>query len=137
MNNQDTPQRPELGGLEFEVMEVLWAHGESNVRSVLPHLSRARAYTTVMTALERLFRKGFAERRRQDQGFVYWPAITREEWMHQVVGDLITASKHPEIPIGAASFLVEVVCQDDPTMLEKLLQKIEAKRRELDKGEAS
>ena len=51
-----------LGSLEFELMEVLWSHGESSVRDVVSKLSRPLAYTTVMTTLDRLFKKGLLDR---------------------------------------------------------------------------
>ena len=51
----------ELGHLEFQVLEILWARGESNVRDVAEKLARPLAYTTVMTTLDRLFKKGFLD----------------------------------------------------------------------------
>ena len=52
-----------LGPLEVTVMEILWARGESNVRDVVDRLDRPLAYTTVMTTLDRLFKKGLLLRR--------------------------------------------------------------------------
>jgi hypothetical protein len=43
-------------------MDVMWAGGESNVRDVAEKLGRPLAYTTVMTTLDRLFKKGLARR---------------------------------------------------------------------------
>ena len=57
--------------------------------------------------------------------------------VHRVIGDLIRPSSQADIDIGAAWFLVDAVCEDDPTMLEKLLEKIEAKRRKLNEGGTS
>src|SRR5438128_8928980 len=50
-----------LGPLEITVMEILWQRGESNVRDVAEKLDRPLAYTTVMTTLDRLFKKGLLD----------------------------------------------------------------------------
>ena len=52
---------PSFGHLESTVMEILWAQGESSVHDVIERLRRPLAYTTVMTTLDRLFKKGFLE----------------------------------------------------------------------------
>ena len=60
---------PPLHELEAEVMEELWRSGEASVRSVMEALNKPRkkdrAYTTYMTILSRLHRKGALERRRE------------------------------------------------------------------------
>ena len=50
-----------LGPLEIRVMEVLWTAGQSSVRDVVEKLERKLAYTTVMTTLDRLFKKGMLD----------------------------------------------------------------------------
>ena len=67
-----------FGALELRVLEVLWERGdEVSVRDVLPHFPRA-AYTTVMTTMERLHRKGVLERRKAGRAFLYRPAQSVE-----------------------------------------------------------
>jgi len=44
-------------------MQILWSRGESSVREVARELERRLAYTTVMTTLDRLYKKGFLSRR--------------------------------------------------------------------------
>ena len=51
-------QQLSLGRLEFDLMQILWSRGESNVRDAVQRLDRPLAYTTVMTTLDRLFKKG-------------------------------------------------------------------------------
>ena len=137
MDFEAQPPPPALGPLEFEVMDVLWARGECGVRDVIPCLGRSRAYTTVMSALDRLFRKGFAERRAVGQVFLYSPRLSREDWTSQMVGNLMAVSVESRVPATeAASFLVEAISRKDDSLLDQLLAKIEAKRREMDrKGE--
>ncbi len=64
-------RRLTLGPLEFEVMEVVWTVGASNVRDVATRMQRSLAYTTVMTTLDRLYKKGLLEREMSDRAFIY------------------------------------------------------------------
>ena len=43
------------------MLDVLWSKGECSVREVLGHLERPLAYTTVMTTLDRMFKKGLLD----------------------------------------------------------------------------
>ena len=62
-------------------MRQLWELGEGTVRVVLDGLNRSderpRAYTTVMTTMARLERKGLLRRRREGNADVYIPTIAR------------------------------------------------------------
>src|SRR5258706_1553492 len=79
-----------LGPLETQVMEILWSCGESNVHDVVAQLAaQKRAYTTVMTTLDRLFKKGLLDRRKADRAFVYTPRLSRQEWENLRAGDLV------------------------------------------------
>jgi len=65
-------------------MEVVWAEGEATVRAVMDELNertpKPRAYTTYMTTLARLHRKGVLTRRREGKTDHYRAALTREEY---------------------------------------------------------
>ena len=65
--------------LELECLKVLWTLGEGNVKDVRQALtgSRPLAYTTVMTVLDRLTRKGGVARRKVGRAFVYVPVLSR------------------------------------------------------------
>lgn len=75
---------PPLHELEAAVMEEVWREGDATVRQILGALNassdRARAYTTVMTIMARLERKGALVRRKEGKGFVYTPCVPREEY---------------------------------------------------------
>jgi predicted transcriptional regulator len=79
------PAPPPLHELEAEVMEELWSQGEAPVRSVMDALnkraSRDRAYTTYMTIMARLHKKGVLDRRREGKTDFYAPKLTREQFM--------------------------------------------------------
>jgi len=72
-------------------MEVLWDRAEpAVVRDVARALeSRALAYTTVMTVLDRLAKKGFARRERDGRAWRYEPANTREGYVAELMLDAL------------------------------------------------
>jgi predicted transcriptional regulator len=80
----DASAPPPLGELEAEVMEQVWRQGEATVRSVLEALNataaKARAYTTVMTVMGNLNRKGLLTRRREGKTDIYTPVMPRQEY---------------------------------------------------------
>lgn len=77
--------------LELECLKALWMLGEANVRSIrqalLPH--RNLAYTTVMTIMDRLARKGAVERRKVGRSFLYVPVLSRETLRRLAVRELV------------------------------------------------
>jgi predicted transcriptional regulator len=76
--------------LELECLKVLWTLGEGNVQAVRAALAPARglAYTTVMTLLDRLARKGILSRRKVSRSFVYTPAVARDTMRRAAVREL-------------------------------------------------
>ena len=77
--------------LELECLKVLWKIGEGNVKEVRSVLSDSRslAYTTVMTLLDRLVRRGSASRRKAGRSFVYTPTVDREMLRGAAVRELL------------------------------------------------
>jgi predicted transcriptional regulator len=68
-----------LGPLERRVLELLWErHGGARVRDLQPAFPET-AYTTLMTTLDRLHRKGYLERVAHGRAFAYRPCVTRAE----------------------------------------------------------
>jgi predicted transcriptional regulator len=129
----DDPVPPALGPLEITVMEILWEHGECSVHDVVPMLSRPLAYTTVMTTLDRLFKKGLLDRRKSERAFVYSPRLTRREWEHKRTGDFVAGFLSGPQPSSELliSCLVEAVGEQDGALLDELERKIRRKRKEL------
>jgi predicted transcriptional regulator len=78
-----------LGPLEAQVMEVLWACGECRARDVMERLDRNLAYTTIMSTLDRLFRKDLVSRRLCDRAYIYSPLISSQEWIDRVARDVV------------------------------------------------
>lgn len=130
LNRQVRKPAPfELGPLEFAVMEIVWRRGESSVRHVAELLARPLAYTTVMTTLDRLYKKGLLHRRKSERAFVYRAALSREEWERKQAGDavagLLDARYSSEMLI---SCLVDAVERHDQSLLDELERKIRSRR---------
>jgi len=126
-------QRLQLGPLEVDVMEAIWQFGASNVRDVVGRLERKLAYTTIMTTLDRLFKKGLLDREMTDRAFVYLPKITREEWDRQRAGEMMAGflTGPEESRQLLLSCLVDAVGTHDAMLLDELEKKIRRKREEL------
>jgi predicted transcriptional regulator len=103
-----------LGELERDVMDQLWAApGPLTVREVHVSLAghRALAYTTVMTVLDRLAKKGLVRQEREGRAFHYLPASSREELVAELMIDaLVTVDD----PVGRQVALVRFVEQVGP-----------------------
>lgn len=76
--------------LELECLKALWALGEGNVKQVRAVLEPRKplAYTTVMTLLERLVKKGGAARRKTGRSFLYTPLLSQEAMRRAAVREL-------------------------------------------------
>ena len=125
-----------LGFLEKDVMEVLWSGGQWSVRDVVQKLERRLAYTTVMTTLDRLFKKGILQRQKVDRAFLYSSAFPREEWERRRAGSLLAGFLNGPRPARELllSSLVDAVGEHDAQLLERLEEKIRSKRMQLAEG---
>ncbi|MFC0107352.1 BlaI/MecI/CopY family transcriptional regulator [Kibdelosporangium aridum] len=88
-----------LGDLESAVMTVLWDAGEpAKVRDVLATLDTGKplAYTTVMTVLDNLHRKGWVRRQLDGKAYLYEPALTRAEAATRALREVLDSSGDPE-----------------------------------------
>ena len=77
--------------LELECLKALWRLREGSVKDVRQVITENRhlAYTTVMTVLDRLAKRGRVERRKVGRAFVYVPTVEREELRRLAVKDLV------------------------------------------------
>ncbi len=117
-------------------MDILWATGDSTVHDVARQLDRPLAYTTVMTTLDRLYKKGFLSRSKSDRAFLYIPKLTRAEWERKRAGewfaDFLAGSEPPRDLL--VSCLVDAIGQQNAALLDDLERKIRLKRGELEGG---
>jgi predicted transcriptional regulator len=119
-----------FGTLELRVLEALWKKGaEASVRDVLDAFPQA-AYTTVMTTMERLHRKGVLDRRKDGRAFLYRPVSSRDEMER----GLVTRALEPLLRGRSAqpilSCLVDEVSRHDERLLDELERLVREKRRQ-------
>jgi BlaI family transcriptional regulator, penicillinase repressor len=81
----------DLAPLELDCMNTLWPVGEATVREIRDLLAarRARAYTTIMTIMDRLARKGVVERRKAGRAYVYRPKLSAEDARAQALAQVV------------------------------------------------
>lgn len=128
------PLRVTLGNLEREVMEVVWQGDEATVKQVHLALSRPVAYTTVMTTLDRLFKKGFVARTRAGRAFVYRAVRTREETEAAVAAGIMSGMFSGPSAVPILSNLVDAVGSQNggADLLDALEEMVRDKRRRLE-----
>ena len=122
-----------LGHLESAVMDVLWARGPCRVHEVMQFIERPLAYTTVMTTLDRLFKKGLLGREKRERAFVYAPRFTPEDWQFRRASDVVQSFLNGPKPSreGLLSCFLEAVGRHDTALLDELERRIRRKRQEL------
>jgi|SRR5580698_2406121 predicted transcriptional regulator len=122
----------QLGPLEQRMLDALWARGSATVRELIEGGCHDLAYTTVMTTVDRLFKKGFLTRSEEGRAFRYVPRFSREELHREAAGhafrQLLDASPASSLPL---SFLVEILGERDAQLLDDLRKLVESKRREM------
>lgn len=125
-----------LGHLEERVMDILWTRRTSNVHDVVERLDRSLAYTTVMTTMDRLYKKGLLLRQKESRAFVYTPSMTRAEWDRERASALV-ASFLSERTRGRellVSTFLDAVSEHNAALLDELEKRIRAQRRKLQRS---
>jgi predicted transcriptional regulator len=123
-----------FGALELRVLDAVWRRGgEVAVRDLQAEFP-ASAYTTLMTTMDRLHRKGVLERRKVGRAFIYQAVNSREEMesglMARALKPLLEGANAEPI----LSFFVEEVSRQDDRLLDELERLVREKRRKLDGG---
>jgi len=127
-----------LGALERDVMAICWRRADVSVREVCGLLDAPVAYTTVMTTMDRLFKKRLLIRRKEGRAFVYSPTATHDELRGAVASELVNSLLRHDgsEPLPILSSLVDAVSERDRGLLDELERLIKAKRRAIDRGRA-
>jgi predicted transcriptional regulator len=122
----------QLGPLERQLLSSLWLRGSATVREMLDAGDIKLAYTTVMTTLDRLYKKELLNRTAEGRAFRYSPRYTQEELEKAAVGEtirqLLGSRDAAALPL---SYLVEAVSEHDASLLDDLQRLLDEKRREL------
>ena len=114
--------RPALGPLECEALQQVCGLGESSARQVLERMPRPVAYTTVMTTLTRLHRKGFLNCRASGRTFFYSSRLSSAQLELQLARDLARAlmgCDHVQ-PHELATTIVETMRVERPQLWQEL-----------------
>ena len=119
-----------LGRREREVLAVLREFGSATVQQVAEHLDTELAYTTVMTTLDRLFRKGLVQREKVNRAFVYVPTLSARDLEEHRAAHLIRRffSESDSEPDILASCLIDAVHEYDTALLDQLESSIRSAR---------
>ena len=118
----------QFGELEAAIMDVLWNAAEPmRVRDVLDELNQERdlAYTTVMTVLTNLHRKGWVDREMEDRAYRYRTVTTREEATAQTLRDLLDSADDRE---SVLLHFVSSASEEESDILRRALRRKARKR---------
>lgn len=122
------PVMTPLGELELRVMEALWDQPPSTVREVADRMraDTDRAYTTVMTTLDRLFRKGLLDRTKDGIAWRYLPRLDRAGYERTVADALVAdlLSGHGDTALVAFVDAASL----EPGLLDRLAALIEGRK---------
>ena len=121
-----------LGPLEWRTLEALWAREQpASVRDLIDAFPEI-AYTTLMTTLDRLHRKGVLAREKQGRAFVYRPNFTRSEFDAARAANAVRAAVESGGPLTPlVSCLIDAVADRDRDLLDELEALVAARQAEL------
>ncbi len=122
-----------LGKLERQVLDEAWRRGEVSVREVFVAFDEQVAYTTLMTTLDRLYKKKLLARRKDGRAFLYCPAVSREEFEHGIREDVIDGllGHGAEAIEPVLACIVDTVSERDRELLDELDRLVKEKKRQL------
>ncbi|KZS64070.1 BlaI/MecI/CopY family transcriptional regulator [Mycobacterium pseudokansasii] len=119
-----------FGELEAVIMDRVWNHGAAvTVRDVFNNLVRDRqiAYTTVMSTMDNLHRKGWLQRERTGKAFRYWPSMTREEHSATLMRDAFDAGGDSDLVL---TFFLQQLDDGESARVREALRRIIGDRDE-------
>ena len=122
-----------LGKLERQVLDQVWLRDEVTVRDIYQAFEECIAYTTLMTTLDRLYKKHLLDRRKDGRAFLYSPAMSRTEFEHgireDVIDSLLEQGSGGIEPLLAC--FVDSVSERDRDLLDELDRLVREKKKEL------
>jgi predicted transcriptional regulator len=114
------------GELESAVMEILWTKGPMKGRDLHGEVRRDKeiAYTTALTVLDRLSKKGFIRKGRETGTIVFSADISREAYQNKVAEDLVRKAFEvsPDLAVSAFAGLFPRMAAKDLDRLEELIK---------------
>lgn len=116
-----------FGDLEAVIMDRVWTSEEDfTVRDIYEslRLEREIAYTTVMSTMDNLHRKGWLDRERDGKAYLYWPTLTREEYSAQLMRQALDGTRSDLV----LAHFVEQITDDETDALRAVLRRLRPKR---------
>ncbi len=126
--------KPQPSDLELQILGVLWDAGPSSVRDVLERMpdGKARAYTTILSCLQVMEKKGLVTHRREGQVYLYRPVVQKQRVLGSVVRELLR-NVFGGRPSAALQYLI-AAGDCSPDEIERLRQLVDEADR---KGQSS
>ncbi|MGU3498888.1 BlaI/MecI/CopY family transcriptional regulator [Mycobacterium sp. C31M] len=115
-------QQRGFGDLEATVMDRVWASPDgTTVRAIFDDLADARqiAYTTVLSTMDNLYRKGWVRREREGKAYRYWATMTREERSANLMRAAFDSGGNSE---AVLAFFVEQMTAEESAQLRAALR---------------
>ncbi len=112
--------------LEFPIMELLWTKGPMIGRDLHRDLLATRkiAYTTALTVLDRLSKKGFVKKDRTSGMITFSPGLSKEAYQGAVTGGLVRQAfeMSPDLAVSAFADAYSKMTDEDRVRFERLLR---------------
>ena len=118
-------QKKSLGKRELMIMNIIWDRSEASVRDVFKEILQNEevAYTTILSMMQKLEKKGFLSHREEGRTYIYAPVIQRNEIETNMLQELVESLFR-----GSYLNLVNTVIKNkklSPAKVEELMQKID------------
>jgi predicted transcriptional regulator len=115
-----------MGSLEADVLRHLWNADEpATPGQVNEALGAEVAYTTIMTVLTRLWRKGLVDRARQGRAYAYRAVVSEADYAAQRMRDALGRAQDREAVLGR---FVDTLSARDAKALRRVLGELDGKR---------
>ena len=126
--------QPKLSRLEFQVMEALWAKGDSSIREIQTSFPEKRlpAYTTIQTTVYRMEAKGIVQRVKKVGNFhVFAATISRESAQRRLIDDLLAMFGGSSQPVMAHLIESGKLSLEDVKDAERSLRNLSRKEQQV------
>ncbi|MEW6456708.1 MAG: BlaI/MecI/CopY family transcriptional regulator [Acidobacteriota bacterium] len=119
-----------LGKLEKSILETLWERDGICGREIYQKISKNKeiAYTTVLTVLDRMVKKGIVDRKKVDNIYLYYPSMKKEEFERFVTSNIIKGI-FDIAPSQAISTFADILSEMNESEINKFFKLIEEKRK--------
>ncbi len=125
-----------FGPLEVQVLEAVWERGCATTVRDLIEWFPGSAYTTLMTTLDRLHKKGVLDRHKVSRAFAYQARYERDDLARRLamrsIVDLFGAARGRRALEPVLSFFVDAVSEKDRQLLDDLERLLKSKRESLE-----